>query len=176
MNIIILTSTLAAITLSAGLQTAQAASELIGKRVQDTYGVTLYLDPEKGLAYAMKDWKFLRYYYNDRKPKISYAMHSVEADPQSTPEEPVVIQMESKRYPAELSEEEHCYAAFTAVLGRLIDSAASAKQLGDKQYFHLANVITLDANKKPGPPGVITCTIPDHGSISMYARGQLSVK
>ncbi|KAA0943352.1 MULTISPECIES: hypothetical protein [unclassified Pseudomonas] len=171
-----LTWTLVAITLSAVLQTAQAASELIGKRVVNTYDVTLYLDPEKGLAYAMKDWKFLRYSYNDRKPKISYAMDRVEADPQSTPEEPVVIQMESKTYPAELSEEEHCYAAFTEVLGRLLYYAASAKNLDDKQYFHLANVITLDKHKKPGPPGVITCTIPDHGSTSMYARGQVSVK
>lgn len=176
MNTTALACTLAAITLCTGLQPAQAASELIGQRVQNDYGVTLYLDPEKGLAYAMQDWKFLRYSYNPRKPKISYAMDSVEADPQSTPEEPVVIQMESKSYPAELSEEEHCYAAFTEVLGRLVDYAASAKNLDDKQYFHLANVITLDKHKKPTPPGVITCTIPDHGSIAMYARGQVSVK
>ena len=173
-------SALAAITLCASLQTAQAASDLIGKRVVNTYDVTLYLDPEKGLAYAMKDWKFLRYHYNERKPTISYAMDSVEADPKSTPEESVVMNWdvigEKELLKMNLSEEDRCYQIFTDVLGGLLDRAAVDKNLGEKQYFHLANVITLDDKKKPGPAGVITCKIPDHGSISMYARGQVSVE
>ncbi|OOV92976.1 hypothetical protein [Pseudomonas sp. MF4836] len=180
MKITSLAMTLAALLLSANLQTAHAASELIGKRVQNTYDVTLYLDPEKGLAYAMKDWKFLRYHYNPRQLKISYAMQNVEAQATSTPAEPVVIEMavKSDRELAKLklSEEDQCYEAFTEVLGRLVDAAAEAKNLQDKQYFHLAEVITLDDKKVPGAPGVITCKIPDHGSIYMYARGQVSVK
>ncbi|EPL07192.1 hypothetical protein [Pseudomonas sp. CF161] len=180
MKITSLAMTLAALLLGANVQTAHAASELIGKRVQNTYDVTLYLDPEKGLAYAMKDWKFLRYHYNPRQLKISYAMQNVEAQPTSTSAEPVVVEMavKSERDLAKLklSEEDQCYEAFTEVLGRLVYAAAEAKNLRDKQYFHLAEVITLDDKKVPGAPGVITCKIPDHGSIFMYARGQVSVK
>lgn len=163
---------------AAGPQVAQAGSDLIGKRVQNTYEVTLYLDPEKGLAYALKDPKFQRYHIRPRKMKISYAMDKVEASPISTPAEPVVVEMaaihERKLAEMNLSEEDQCYEAFTAVLGRLVFSAASAKNLQDDQYFHLANVITLDDEKVPGAPGVITCKIPDHGSIFMYARAQIS--
>ena len=75
-----------------------------------------------------------------------------------------------------LSEENQCYEAFTEVLSRLVFSAASAKNLQDDQYFHLADVITLDDKKVPGAPGVITCKIPDHGSIYMYARAQISTQ
>lgn len=180
MKITPLATALTALLLAASLQTVHAASPLIGKRVQNTYDVTLYLDPEKGLAYAMKDWKFQRYHYNPRQLKISYAMENVEAQPTSTPEEPVVIQMGGKSdrdlAKLKLSEEDQCYEAFTEVLGRLVYAAAEAKNLQDKQYFHLADVITLDDKQVPGAPGVITCKIPDHGSIYMYARGQVSVK
>lgn len=152
----------------------------MGTRVQSTNDVTLYLDPEKGLAYAMKDWKFQRYHYAPRKLKISDAMGTVEADPISTSEQPVVIEMAVKADQAlatlKLSEEDQCYEAFTAVLGRLIYAAADAKGFGDDPYFHLAQVISLDDKKEPGAPGVITCKIPDHGSIYMYARGQVSVQ
>ncbi|PWB32340.1 hypothetical protein DCO48_13440 [Pseudomonas sp. SDI] len=180
MKISLVTSAAIAIILSAWLQPAQAASDLIGKRVQNTYDVTLYLDPEKGLSYALKNPKFQRYHIKPRKMKISYAMSSVEASPKSTSAEPVVIEMGgmSDRRLAEmkLSEEDQCYEAFTAVLSRLVFSAASAKNLQDDQYFHLADVITLDDKKVPGAPGVITCKIPDHGSIYMYARAQISTK
>lgn len=168
-----------AFILGAGLQVAQAASDLIGKRVQNTYDVTLYLDPEKALAYALKNPKFQRYHIQPRKTlKISYAMDSVEADPKSTPAEPVVLEMASLQLSSladkKLSEEDQCYEAFTAVLGRLVFSAATAKNLEDDQPFHLADVITLDDKKVPGAPGVVTCKIPDHGTLFMYARGQVS--
>lgn len=180
MKFALITSALTAVMLSASLQSAQAASDLIGKRVQNDYDVTLYLDPEKGLAYALKDPQFQRYHIEPRKLKISYAMDSVEADPKSTSDEPVIVEMASvgdrKLAEMKLSEEDQCYEAFTAVLSRLLFSAASAKHLEDKQYFHLANVITLDDKKVPGAPGVITCKIPDHGTIYMYARGQVSAK
>lgn len=180
MKFALITSALTAVMLSASLQSAQAASDLIGKRVQNDYNVTLYLDPEKGLAYALKDPQFQRYHIEPRKLKISYAMDSVEADPKPTADEPVIVEMASvgdrKLAEMKLSEEDQCYEAFTAVLSRLLFSAASAKHLEDKQYFHLANVITLDDKKVPGAPGVITCKIPDHGTIYMYARGQVSTK
>lgn len=180
MRIAPLACALALFTLGASLQTAQAASPLIGKRVQNTYDVTLYLDPEKALAYALKDWKFRRYHYNPRKPKITYAMDSVAANPTSTAQEPVVVRMatlsERKIKEKNYSEEEQCYQAFTEVLGSLVYYAAAAKQMRDDQYFHLADVITLLDEKTPGEPGVVTCTIPDHGSIAMYARGQVSLQ
>ncbi|WP_095153815.1 hypothetical protein [Pseudomonas sp. Irchel 3E13] len=180
MKIALITSALTAAMLTASLQSAQAASDLIGKRVQNTYDVTLYLDPEKGLAYALKNPKFQRYHTNPRKMKISYAMDSVEAAPKSTSAEPVLVEMavmsDRKLAEMKLSQEDQCYEAFTAVLSRLAFSAASAKNLEDHQYFHLANVITLDDKKVPGAPGVITCKIPDHGSIFMYARGQVSTQ
>lgn len=174
----LVTSALAATILSASLQSAQAASDLIGKRVQNTYDVTLYLDPEKGLAYALKNPQFQRYHIQPRKLKISYAMDSVEANPKSTDAEPVVVEMASVSADklARLSEEDQCYEAFTAVLSRLAFSAATAAKLEDKQYFHLAEVITLDDKKVPGAPGVITCKIPDHGTIFMYARAQFKAK
>ncbi|WP_139208408.1 MULTISPECIES: hypothetical protein [unclassified Pseudomonas] len=175
-----LASTLATITLFASLQTAQAASELIGKRVQNTYDTTLYLDPEKALAYAMKDWKFLRYNYNDNKPKISYAMDTAATTPKSTPEEPVMMQWDviSQKELAKmnLSEEEQCYQVFTKALGDLLYYAVHTNNLERRQYFHMDNVITADSKKVPGPPGVILCAIPDHGSISMYLQGQLKAK
>ena len=180
MKKLLLASTAIAFISSAGLQVAHAASDQIGKRVQNTYDVTLYLDPEKGLAYALNNLQFQRYHIKPRKLKISYAMSSLEANPQSTPTEPVVVEMavvsDRKLAELKLSEENQCYEAFTAVLSRLVFSAASAKNLQDDQYFHLADVITLDDKKVPGAPGVITCKIPDHGSIYMYARAQISTQ
>lgn len=75
-----------------------------------------------------------------------------------------------------LSEEDQCYQVFTQVLGCLLDYAAFTNNLEEKQPFHLANVITADSKKVPGPPGVILCVILDHGSISMNLRGRLSVE
>lgn len=124
MKKLLLVSAAIAVISVTGLQTAHAASDQIGTRVQNTYDVTLYLDPEKGLAYALNDPKFQRYHIKPRKMKISYAMNSVEANPQSTPSEPVVVEMggvsDRKLAEMKLSEENQCYEAFTEVLSRLV--------------------------------------------------------